>query len=187
MHEQILAATYRCVARFGLAKTTIEDVVRESGISRATIYRHFPGGRDEVMRETVGWEVGRFFVQLSDGIRDAKDLVELLGLGLRQAHQALREHALLQTMLQTEPERLLGLITTESAKTVPFIADFLHPYLEREDAAGRLRPGLDLGRAADYVARLILSYIGSAGRWNIDDDDELDDLVRHELLGGILA
>ena len=184
--EQLLAATYRCVARFGIAKTTIDDVVKESGVSRASIYRHFPGGRDELLRDTVGWEVANFFVRLSDQVRDSADLVELLVLGARHAHQAVREHALLQTMLKTEPERLLGFLTTESAKTVPFIADFLRPYLERDQAAGRVRQDLDMDRAGDYVARMVLSFIGGAGRWDVNDPDAIEALVRHEILGGIL-
>ncbi len=184
--DLVLAATYRCVARFGLAKTTIDDVVKESGVSRASIYRQFPGGRDELLRETVGWEVANFFVRLSDQVREAADLVELLVLGARQAHHAVREHALLQTMLTTEPERLLGFLTTESAKTLPFIADFLHPYLEREQAAGRVRSDLDVARACDYMARMVLSFIGGAGRWDPDNPEMLEDLVRHEILGGIL-
>ena len=90
-------------------------------------------------------------------------------------------------MLQTEPERLLGFLTTESAKTVPFIADFLHPYLLREQAAGRVRPDLDVQRAGDYVARMVLSFIGGTGRWDVNEPATLEDLVRHEILGGILT
>ena len=56
-------------------------------------------------------------------------------------------------MLDTEPERLLPLLSTESAKSLPFIASFLMPYLEREARAGRLRDGVDIERAADYLAR----------------------------------
>ena len=39
---------------------------------------------------------------------------------------------------------------------MPFIADFLHPYLVREADAGRLRAGVDLDGAAEYLARCIL-------------------------------
>src|SRR3954467_1839147 len=53
VRDRVLAAAYTCVTRFGLAKTTIEDVVKESSVSRATIYRHFPGGRDELLQATV--------------------------------------------------------------------------------------------------------------------------------------
>jgi AcrR family transcriptional regulator len=185
MRDRLLEATYTCVARFGIGKTTVEDVVKASGVSRATIYRHFPGGRDELLRETVAWEIGRFFVELGDRVRDAPDLVELLRLGLEFAHQQVREHEVLRKMLDTEPERLLPLLSTESAKSLPFIASFLMPFLEREAAAGRLRDGVDIERAADYLARGILSLIGSAGRWDFDDDAQVRELVRDELLGGI--
>ena len=67
------AATYRCVERFGLGKTTIDDVVKESGVSRATIYRQFPGGRDELLLETVGWELANYFNELADHVRDAPE------------------------------------------------------------------------------------------------------------------
>ena len=163
VRERLLAATYTCVSRFGLAKTTIDDVVKESGVSRATIYRHFPGGRDELLRETVGWELARYFIRLADHVHDAPDLAHLLEDGLVFARRSVLEHELLQKILVTEPERLLGLLTTEAEKTLPFIADFLHPYLAREEQAGRLRAGVDLDRAADYIARAVLSLIGAAG------------------------
>lgn len=34
-----------CFDRWGIAKTTIDDIAEESGISRASIYRMYPGGR----------------------------------------------------------------------------------------------------------------------------------------------
>lgn len=169
-----------------MGKTTLEDVVKASGVSRATIYRHFPGGRDELLRETVAWEIGRYFVSLGDHVRDAPDLAEMLRRGLVFAHRSLGEHEVLRKMLDTEPERLLPLLSTESARALPFIASFLFPYLQREATAGRLREGLDLERAADYLARAILSLIGQPGRWDFDDPDQVATVVRDELLGGIV-
>jgi AcrR family transcriptional regulator len=186
MRDRLLEATYTCVARFGMAKTTVEDVVKESGISRATVYRHFPGGRDELLRETVAWEIARYFVALGDHVRDSPDLAQLLRRGLVFARRSLGEHAVLRKILDTEPERLLPLLSTESARSLPFIAAFLMPYLEREARAGRLRPGVDIERAADYLARGILSLIGSPGRWDLEDTAQVDTVVQDELLGGIV-
>jgi AcrR family transcriptional regulator len=185
VRARLLEATYTCVARYGMAKTTVEDVVKVSGVSRATIYRHFPGGRDELLRETVAWEIGRYFSQLGDHVRDAPDLAELLRRGLQFARRSLREHEVLRKILDTEPDRLLPLLSTESTRTLPFIASFLMPYLYREEAAGRLRPGVDVERAADYLARAVLSLIASPGRWDLEDPGQLAVLVRDELLGGI--
>ena len=187
LRDRLLAATYQCVMRFGLGKTTIEDVVKESGLSRATIYRQFPGGRDELLLETVGWELANYFNALADHVRDAPDLEQLFEQGLVFAHRSVTEHLVLRKILDTEPERLLPLLTVESAKTLPFIADFLHPYLVREAELGRLRPDVEIDRAAEYLARAILSLINAAGRWDLDDPAQVRELVRSELLGGIVA
>src|SRR3954464_10664424 len=104
LHDRLLAATYRCVERFGMGKTTIEDIVKESGVSRATIYRQFPGGRDELLLETVGWELADYFNALADHDRDAPDLEQLLERGLVSAHRSLTEHVVLRKILDTEPE-----------------------------------------------------------------------------------
>lgn len=186
VHDQVVHSTYACIARFGMSKTTVEDVVRESGLSRATIYRHFPGGREELLRRAVAWQVGEFFIRLADHVEGAPDLVELLDRGLAFARRAVVEHELLQRMLQTEPDRLLGLLSTESTKTLPFIAAFLAPWLERERAAGRLRSEIDTTEAADHLARLILSYIGANGVVDLDDPVQRRDLVERELLGWLV-
>ena len=185
--ERVLAATYACVARFGMGKTTVEDVVKESGVSRASIYRLFPGGKDQLLRETVGWEMNHFFARLAEAVYDAPDFASLLEEGLVFAHRSIQEHEVLRKVLETEPERLLPLITVEQHRVLDFITAFLLPYLEREDRAGRVRPGVDLEAATEYVARLVLSLIGSPGRWDMNDPEEVHVLVREELLGGILV
>lgn len=187
VQDRLLVAAYGCVAKSGLGKTTVEDVARASGISRATVYRYFPGGREELLRETVAWELARFFGELADHVRGTPDLAGLLAEGLVFARRAVTEHGVLQKILETEPERLLPLLSTEARRTLPFIAAFLLPYLAVEADEGRLRPGLDPGRAADYLARGILSLIGAPGRWDLDDSDQVRDLVQQELLGGISA
>ena len=187
LRERLLEAAYACVARFGLGKTTVEDVVKESGVSRATVYRVFPGGKDELLREVVAWEMGRFFGALAEAVAGAPDFASLVEEGLVFAHRAVGEHAVLQKILVTEPERLLPLMTTEQHRPLRFITAYLVPFLEREQRAGRLRAGLDLAAAADFVARMLLSLIGSPGRWDLDDPAAVRRLVREDLLVGVLT
>ena len=183
VRERILEAGYACVARYGLAKTTVEDVARASGMSRATLYRYFPGGRDQLLRDVIAWETGRFFGRLAEAVAGAPDFPSLLEEALVFAHRAVEEHEVLQKVLQTEPERLLPQLTVESERILVFIRRFLVPYLEREE----LREGVEPEEAADYVARMLLSFIGNQGRWDLTDSDQVAELVRTELLAGVLA
>jgi AcrR family transcriptional regulator len=182
VRERILEAGYACVARYGLAKTTVEDVARAARLSRATLYRHFPGGRDQLMREVIAWETGRFFGRLAEAVAGAPDFAHLLEEALVFAHRAVEEHAVLQKMLQTEPERLLPQLTVESERVLMFIRGFLVPYLEREQLAA----GIDAEQAADYVARMLYSFTANQGRWDLTDPAQVSRLVRTELLAGVL-
>jgi len=184
---RVLAGAYDCVARYGIDKTTVDDVAKASGVSRATIYRLFPGGRDQLLRETVGWEMNHFFARLADAVADAPDLAARLETALTFAHRAVGEHAVLQKILVTEPGSLLRLMTLEQDRVLGYIAAYLRPLLAGEAATGHLRPGVDVGAAADYLARMVLSLIGSPGRWDLEDPASVRALVRGELLGGILA
>jgi AcrR family transcriptional regulator len=183
VRERILEAAYACVARYGMGKTTVEDAAREARLSRATVYRYFPGGKDQLLRETVAWEAGRFFQRLANAVAGAPDFPSLLEETLLFAHRAVEEHEVLQKVLQTEPERLLPQLTVANDRLILMIKAFLYPPLQQE----RLRDGLNIELAADYLAHLVLSYIGTEGRWDLSDRGQVADLVRTELLGGVLA
>ncbi|MCU1455727.1 MAG: transcriptional regulator, TetR family [Acidimicrobiales bacterium] len=177
-----MAATVTCLGRYGIAKTTVDDVAREAGLARATLYRHVPGGREQLISEAITWEVGRFFTELGHAVDDAPDFATRLERALIYAHRAVDEHEVLQKVLETEPERLLPQLT-ESA---PIVLALLRAYLEEHLAGEALRPGVTAERAADWLARMGLSFIIAEGSWDLRDPVAVRRLVREQLLVGIL-
>src|SRR6202044_1497062 len=131
VRERLLQATYDCVARWGLGKTTVEDAAREAGVSRATVYRYFPGGRDELISAVVGWEFARFFLRLYEEVHGAETLQEVMERGLMFPPRSMVEPVVLQRILATEPDVFLPRLTVEANQTHTLIADFLSPYLIR--------------------------------------------------------
>lgn len=178
----MLEATYRCIAEKGLAATSLEDAARAAGVSRATLYRHFPGGREELLGAVITVETLKFFQTLAEAVADAPDLESLLVTGLRFAHEAVGAHAVLQKLLEVEPDRLLPQLSLESARLVGLIAAFF----ESRFAGHELAPGVDPREAAEYVARLTLSFIGTPGGWDLSDPEQVRELVRSEFLAGLL-
>ena len=93
--SHLLAATLACVERWGLAKTTIEDVAAEAGLSRATVYRYFPGGREQLISETITWEVAGFFARVAQEVAAEPTVAGQIRRGLMFGHRAIVEHKLL--------------------------------------------------------------------------------------------
>ena len=183
VRQRLVEAAYACVSRHGMAKTTVEDVARQAGLSRATAYRAFPGGREEILAATVAWAVTDFFLRLQEKVAGADGLEEVMERGLAFARRSIVEHEVLQRVMLTEPDRLLPALTVESNRIRDGIALFLAPYLAERGVA----PGVDVAEAADVLARMVLSYISAPGRWDLDDPAQVSRLVRSELLAGVVA
>ncbi len=114
---------------------------------------------------------------------DAPDFPARLERGLVFARRAVEEHAVLQKVLQTEPERLLPQLTATMPIVLTVVRAYLVPLLEDE----RLADGMDPERAADHLARMVLSFIASQGGWDLTDLGEVRRLVRTQFLAGVLA
>lgn len=181
--DRVLGSTVDCVARTGLAGLRMEDVARAAGVGRATLYRWFPGGKDQLVDEAITWEVGRFFRDLAEEVSDAPDLRVRLERGLMFAHRSMAGHEALATVLATDRERFLPRLHETAPLVVAVVRDYLRPAV----AAEPLRPGVDVDEAADYLARMVLSFIPSPGHWDLTDPDEVARLVDRQFLAGIVV
>jgi AcrR family transcriptional regulator len=179
---RIVDAAYACIARDGIGAATVEGIAREAGVARATVYRTFPGGRDELVSAAVTQAVIDFFAGLRADIGEVDDVTTLLERGLVAARRRLDRHEVLQRALQDEADQIVPRLAT----VMPTVVDLLRADLAERLARERLRPGVDVAEAADLLARLSLSLIGSPGRWDMDDPDAVRRLVRGRLLAGVL-
>jgi len=183
VRDRVLAAVVTCAGRVGLSRITVDEVAREAGVGRASVYRWFPGGRDQLVDEAVTWEVGRFLGRLAREVEDAPDLRTRLIRGLSFAHRAIAEHEVLQHLLATEPGGLLPPLQ----QTGPLvIAVFRDELVEHVAAEPRRRRDVDPIEAAEWLARMVLSFVVDQGRWDLDDPEEVARLVDTELLAGVV-
>ena len=143
----------RCVGRWGVAKTTLDDIAREAGCSRATIYRAFPGGKTSVLLAAGESEVRRLLDELAVDLDATTDLASLLAVAMAQLISAVRSHEALQYLLAHEPGTVLTHLSFDALDPLLAMAtEFGTPYLERY-----LEPA-DAAATAEWMARLVVSY-----------------------------
>jgi AcrR family transcriptional regulator len=180
---RIVDAALGLLARQGSAKTTVDDIARASGFSRATLYRTFPGGKDDVLEAVVATEVARLFSTLAVAMGEATDLEEVLVAGMSEAAQRLSSHRALAYMLQHEPGVILPHLTFADLDRILMVAgDFAAPFFARW-----LEPD-QASRAAEWAVRIVLAYVADpAPGTDLADPDDTRALVRRFVLPGILA
>ena len=150
---RIVAGALRCIARWGLSKTTLEDIAREAGCSRATVYRLFPGGKPALIDAVGQHEISQLLLDVTDQIDAATDLEAMLVEAIGAAARFFRDNAALATLVQHEPEALLPILSFDRLDPVlEVVSGFLGPLVARF---------VDPRTAAELVewaARLVLSY-----------------------------
>lgn len=129
---KVLEAARECVNSRGLANVTIDDIVVRSGVSRATIYRLFPGGRDVLFEAMRVRELEAFFEKLRSEAEGAIDLGDLLARCIVVASRELASDDHLAMLLAAERGEVLGELTVDGLPRVIRMATmFITPLAER--------------------------------------------------------
>jgi len=152
---RLLDATLACLARVGVSKTTLDDVAREAGCSRATLYRYFPG-KPALIHAVVGREAGVLAHELQTAAANAGSLEDAAVAIVLRAADWLTTHPALVFVMTAEPDLLLPHLAFDGADRVlragaQVVAPALTPFVDPADAE----------RAGEWLARMILSYVCS--------------------------
>jgi AcrR family transcriptional regulator len=181
--SHLLDATLRCIARWGVAKTSLDDVAREARVSRATVYRSFPGGKDALLSTVLHVEVHRLLDRIRATVEAADTLEDALVAAITETGRTIADHAALQYLLANEPELVLPrfafsqldeLLVVVRAVGAPLLARFLDSDLSAAE------------RVAEWVARITLSYtLSPAPGVSTADEAAVRTLVKTFVLPGI--
>ncbi|MGH9026466.1 MAG: TetR/AcrR family transcriptional regulator, partial [Acidimicrobiia bacterium] len=101
-----VAALLACIARHGLAKTTLDDVACEAGCARATLYRYF-GDKRGLVEATLRTEANRMTATLQDDAAATDSLPDAVAAVIARGSREVLDHAAFQFLVAHEPETVL--------------------------------------------------------------------------------
>jgi AcrR family transcriptional regulator len=181
--ERIMFAAVHQCEEFGLRRTTMDDVARRAGLSRATLYRHFES-KDALVQAVILAEAERFFAKLDVALGELRGSEERLVEGFSFALHYVRRHALLRKLLRTEPEALLPYLFGDS-RLIPIVTEAVARRIPGDARHGSVDPD-DARSAAELVARLVLSLaLTPDSSLGIEDPDGARRLARRYLVPGL--
>lgn len=155
--ERIIDAALACYGRVGVSRTTVDDIAEEAGVSRATLYRTF-AGRSGIELAVVHREAAAFFDAVEVRLLEARSLEDLVVAAFVDADAARRGHAVLDMVLEVEPELVLPSVAGPSSPVLLMASRFLEPHV-RAHAGDHPLASADPQRFAEWVVRVGLSYL----------------------------
>lgn len=161
--DRIIDAAEACFSHFGVAKTTLEDIAAEAGVSRATVYRYFDGGRDEIILAVVLREANMFLAALRRRVQRQSNLADAIVEGILFTVAAVRDNEHLALLFAPEVAAQTTTIAGASTALFELTTDFLRPIFDQARAEGQLREGVVAEDAAEFVLRMILSLLAVDG------------------------
>lgn len=158
LRETILDAAVAEAAVHGIRRLSVVDVARRAGISRPTLYKHFPS-KDALVAEAVRREAERLTSSVLDAAAGHDSPERALEAGILAALRLTREHPLLDRLIATEPESLVPLVLSDGGPVMLLVRRTIERMVAEE-----LGPSdaVTARRVADLLTRLLLSYALSA-------------------------
>jgi AcrR family transcriptional regulator len=148
-----------------MARTTLDDVARQAGMSRQTVYRYF-GSREALLLATIEREERVLIDRMVEAARRHDELRPAVEAAIREALAAARAHPLLDRLLSTEPEALLPSLLGGTSPVLsaaqPVVADLLRTY-----APSLTDRSVEL--AAEAATRLLVSYALTPSSSDVED------------------
>lgn len=158
--ERIVAAAEKCFARYGVAKTTVEDIAATADMSRATVYRSFTGGRDEVILTVLLSDMRRFLDYLADRLRVQTSVTDAIVEGILDAIAFVRREPRIAQLLAPEAAgHTQAAVAGAAERVLDLCAEYVRPHFDRGRQQGLLRGDIDAEGTIELLFRIISSMI----------------------------
>jgi AcrR family transcriptional regulator len=173
---RILDAALSLYLEFGLRRTTMDDVARQAGIGRVTVYRHY-ADKNALFQAVVLRECWRSIHEIEAKLAAITDpearIVESFVLVVNGS----RRHPLMRRLLDTEPEWLLPHLTIKGGPIIDFGRNYIARYLRHQRGKDN----------ADVMAEIFMRILNSllltpGGVLAPENEDELREAARRFFL-----
>ena len=149
MGERIVAAARTCFERYGIQKTTIEDIAKAARVSRPTVYKHFPG-KLEIVDHISMIELDRIQAALRGRLTRHSDFAERMTEVVLVSVMVASENLYVRRFVEA-----MGEAAHSYAPSSPYqklARARWHALLERARASGELAPDLDLDEVVSWLS-----------------------------------
>jgi AcrR family transcriptional regulator len=157
--QQILGAAEQVILRYGVAKTTMDDIGKEAGVSRPTVYRYF-GDRDALLSALIERRSRMLFARARAFIAGHQTFAEQLVEGLIYLVDHGRRDPIVRILVSPEHMELATTLVGGSGLAAELTQEMWQPILAAAAERGEIRADLDIAQVAEWLALVEFILVG---------------------------
>lgn len=175
--DALVEAGRSLIESFGIRRLRMDDVARQAGYGRATLYRRF-ATRDDLVWAVITREIRRTLLEIAERTAPIPDLRDRIVEAFAVTVEEVRANPLVRRLLQIEPDLLLPHLTTGGSGALAIGRQLMVQLLEEGRSRRELRH-IDVPITADLLVRVAHSMLLTPdGPVAIDDPRALRTFAR---------
>jgi AcrR family transcriptional regulator len=151
--ERLLLAAEICYERMGITGTSVEDIARQAGVHRTTVYKFF-AGRDDILTAVLLRESEGVIARAEETFASTHSFVEAVVPALVRAMNDIASSRYLRLLLTSESAAMTMRVATASQEFRSRVARAITGPAHQAQRDSELRSDVSLDELVDWLVRL---------------------------------
>ena len=169
VRERLLDAAEECLQQFGPQKTSMEDVARAAGMSRATVYRYFEN-RDALLLGVASRQAANLAADAMSYLARFDNISDWLVEGLLYTLRELPKRPVFASLVTSLDSRSGTTLFLGSNGMVEIGVNVLQPMFDMAKGQGVVREDLDLHLLIEWLLRVLWTYLNAPSQVATDEE-----------------
>ena len=184
VRERLLDAAEGCLEQFGPQKTSMEDVARAAGMSRATVYRYFEN-RDALLLGVASRQAADLATEAMAFLAQFATLSDWLVEGCLFTLREIPKRPVFASLVTSLDSSAASKLLLGSTGMIQIGVNVLRPMFGTAKQQGLLRDDLDIDMLIEWLLRVLWTYLNAPSQV-ATDEDSMRRLFRMLLLPSVL-
>jgi AcrR family transcriptional regulator len=169
VRERLLDAAEGCLEQFGPQKTSMEDVARAAGMSRATVYRYFEN-RDALLLGVASRQASNLAAEAIRYLGQFNTISDWLVEGLLFTLREIPKRPVFASLVTSLDSSAASKLLLGSSGMIQIGVNVLRPMFANAKEQGLLRDDVDIDMLIEWLLRVLWTYLNTPSQVATDED-----------------
>ena len=169
VRERLLDAAEDCLAQFGPQKTSMEDVARAAGMSRATVYRYFEN-RDALLLGVASRQAANLATEAIAFLPQFNTISDWIVEGCLFTLREIPKRPVFASLVTSLDSSAASKLLLGSTGMIQIGVNVLRPMFANAKEQGLLRDDVNIDMLIEWLLRVLWTYLNTPSQVATDED-----------------